>query len=391
VRTAPGVPEPDLLFVRAMVLLELWLARRQVALLGPTTATPGRLTACAQMLRSAAAKAAALAEAGHPVGLYEAKCERLAKALHAAAADRAAARASAYQLPAPGEATPPATALPTCAMPPLPSPAGGDGCGLAAARAAAALNLGALPLPPSMCQGRQPHTFTALLLVVRQLGAGVELQHKLAAVERELFLMAASAGELERQAVALLGSGQDAEVRPTQLPSLQGAPHLCHLPTPHPPLRLRAPLRASLPLRQSSSQVAHCPTLPAASIHPARPSQPAFLLLLPPRPCTGRWRRWRRWWTSTALPFKVSWGPGPARWANGHHPCMHACTPYMHACMHTRVHACMRLARWAVCEGCTLACMHEASEVGRLRTPRMQPHRLHAVSTPVAHACTYLG
>jgi hypothetical protein len=211
-RTTPGVPEPDLLFARAMALLELWLAWRQVALLGHATATPGKLTACAQMLRSGAAKAAALAEAGHPVGAYEAECERLALALQAAAAARAAAQASAYQLPAPGEATPPATALPTCALPPLPSTAGG-GCGLAAAWAAATLSLGALPLPPSMCLGGLPCTFTALLLVVQQLGAGVALQHKLAAVERELFRMAASAGELERQAVALLGSGQDAEVR----------------------------------------------------------------------------------------------------------------------------------------------------------------------------------
>ncbi|GLC49187.1 thioredoxin-disulfide reductase [Pleodorina starrii] len=183
------------LFPQALAHLDLWLLRRQLLLIQPDTATPTALNTAMHMLRSAATKAAALADQGYDTRAFEAACRQAEAHLSAAAAQRALSAARCVELPPPGS---PALSG-SCTLPggvlPEPLLPRAEAGGLAAARQRAERNLGSLPL-------LAPGASFALMLAwvsSRQQWPGadgdVALQLLMRSVERELFVRATAGFE----------------------------------------------------------------------------------------------------------------------------------------------------------------------------------------------------
>ncbi|GLC35571.1 thioredoxin-disulfide reductase [Pleodorina starrii] len=183
------------LFPQALAHLDLWLLRRQLLLIQPDTATPTALNTAMHMLRSAATKAAALADDGYDMRAFEAACRQAEAHLSAATAQRALSAARCVELPPPGS---PALSG-SCTLPggvlPEPLLPRAEAGGLAAARQRAERNLGSLPLLPPGA------SFASMLAWVssRQQWPGadgdVALQLLMRSVERDLFARATAGFE----------------------------------------------------------------------------------------------------------------------------------------------------------------------------------------------------
>jgi hypothetical protein len=147
--------EPRSLFQLAMAHFELWLLQAELQQLSPDTATAAKLTDCIVMLKSVAAKAAALAMAGHDMTGFEAACEAARQQMDEAAAQRAMQVAHKFQLPASAlaAASSSSSGAGTWRLPqgvlPAAAPPSGSASGIDAAKHAAAAALGSLPVGPS--------------------------------------------------------------------------------------------------------------------------------------------------------------------------------------------------------------------------------------------------
>lgn len=71
----PPHPDPAHLFKRAMAPLELWLTEARVQTHTASSATAETLSAAMTMLRSAAVRAADLADLSHPTAELEGRCQ----------------------------------------------------------------------------------------------------------------------------------------------------------------------------------------------------------------------------------------------------------------------------------------------------------------------------
>ena len=193
--TGPQQP-PALLFRQAMAHMDLWLLRRQLRLMQPTSATPLMLTATMQMLGAAATKAAALADDGYDMSAFTAACLAAEKHLRALAGERALQAARPYELPdaeSPallGTNSPPAGVLPEVLAPRV------EENGLVAAQQRAARNLGSLSLLPDGAPAGALASFGQTLAFVSlpqctNCSSDVAAQLVLRSVERELFKRAA--------------------------------------------------------------------------------------------------------------------------------------------------------------------------------------------------------
>ncbi|KXZ49831.1 hypothetical protein GPECTOR_19g282 [Gonium pectorale] len=187
-----GDQQPDVLFRQALAHLDLWLLRRQLALLQPATATPVFQIAATQMLQAAAYKAAALADEGYDMIAFEAACKEARARIDALAGERALTGARRLELPNHGSAALLGTlASPTGVLPAATNPRVEDGS-LEAARGRAARNLGPLPLLPrgaslTMIQAQMSRPEWA-----QQPGSNdVAAQLAIRSFERELFWRAA--------------------------------------------------------------------------------------------------------------------------------------------------------------------------------------------------------
>ncbi|KAG2494611.1 hypothetical protein HYH03_007376 [Edaphochlamys debaryana] len=192
---APGcapTSAPALLFRWALAHLELWLLRGQLRRLTPDTAGPTAVTNAMHMLECAAAKAAALADEGHDVSVFEAACASARACIEEAVAQRALRQAQGVELP--DEGSPGLTgeaSLPGGTLPERLEPRTEEG-GLEAARRRAAANLGSVPLLPP---GSAFSEVLDLLRTQRQWTSpadDVQYQLVLRSVERELFSRAAT-------------------------------------------------------------------------------------------------------------------------------------------------------------------------------------------------------
>ena len=187
-RICGNIIDPELVFQQSMLCLDLWLLQRQVQLMQASTATPARLTAAVQMLRSTTDKAAALADGGYDVSAIEAECLKAAKHLRETAGARALAAGREQELA--GTSWPDRVLLPMGVPPEAvhPSTAASN---LDAARQRAHKNLGSMPLLPASSSFSEALAF--LELSDWKSGCDLALQHRLRSVEA-LFHHAAAEG-----------------------------------------------------------------------------------------------------------------------------------------------------------------------------------------------------
>lgn len=147
-----SINHPDLLFQEAMAHFELWLLAPRVQLLRSdpeSRSTPEALSACMQMLCSAAVKAASLSDDGYDMAVFESTCGAIEQLLQDLAARRAQAEDKAFEL---NPSILASTAAGYYHLPEGVLPAAlqiqAEGSGLDASRRRAAVNLGSRPLLP---------------------------------------------------------------------------------------------------------------------------------------------------------------------------------------------------------------------------------------------------